>query len=625
MARHPRQFARYVLHTVGIQTLLVLALVVFGFLVTERLLVRWDLTEDARFTISEASKRIAREVQQPLKIRAYFSSNVPPRLEPFRRHTLDILEEYVAANRKNIQLERFDPTESAQAEAEAENYGVTPVEIPVYEATSVSVMKVFGAIVLLYLDKRSEVINVAARFREGYEGLSVLEYEVSSKMWQLTHDKPKLGIAGSLTSDMPRGDPFAFAGGGPKPEFESLQRVLGEAFEIDQVDLKTEDLDPAKMPCLAVVRPKELSDVEVFRLDQYLVKGGRVVLFITNGAITVNQFTGMSYRSFSTGLDEWLAHHGVRVPNEFVVHYQTAVPVGLRSVLPGTRLQVEVPTPNWFWPQIRPQYGGFDAHNPAVQSLTGVTFYWPHPVDVIADRFGPDKQAHVLVRSHAQESWRWKETSLVDFTQIDHAARQPRREDIVSSPIVVALEGKFTSYFADRPPPPSLMTPAKRESGNGGEEMKPPEVVKASEKPTHMVVVGNAVFVSDLVFGSRGNDDTVKQNAALAFNLLDWLARSEDLIALRAKRYEDRTLVDKEFKEAFERLVARQEELSELEFGRALDEAREKRNARQRRWRWINVTVPALVVIAAGFSVWILRAARRAQPARLPAPVPPKA
>ena len=89
-------FTKYVLNRVVIQTLLVLGIVIFGFLLVSGQVIRWDLTEDDRFTISEASHRLAGELQDPLTVRAYFSAEVPPRYEPLQQQVFDILAEYEA-------------------------------------------------------------------------------------------------------------------------------------------------------------------------------------------------------------------------------------------------------------------------------------------------------------------------------------------------------------------------------------------------------------------------------------------------------------------------------------------------------------------------------------------------
>ena len=282
-------------------------------------------------------------MEDPLTIRAFFSNNIPERIVPLQRQVFDILAEYEAHGGGKIKVERVDPLESKTAENEATEYGIRPIQLQVYEATQASSLQVYGSLALIYRDQKVETINIAQRYPQGYEGLSVLEYEISSKIWQLANDKPVVGLTGFLaTTPAPMGMPGR--GGQPRPEFEGLRRFLGEEFEVKDVDLKNEELDPSKVPLLLVVRPKEFTDVEVFRLDQYLMKGGRVLMFVTQGEVKPgypppgSRQRGLyRYQEFSTGLDKWLEHHGVRVPNEFVVHRANAYPTEIFAIrdIPG--------------------------------------------------------------------------------------------------------------------------------------------------------------------------------------------------------------------------------------------------------------------------------------------------
>jgi len=655
------RFLGYLLVKVGLQTLLVLALLVFGFLIADRLVWRKDLTEDRRYTIEAASKRIAAAVANPLRVKAYFSGNLPPMYLPLERQVFDILDEYVAANPEGlVKVERADPTKSQAVESEARGYGASFVQLPVVDTSSVSLINAYGSIVLLYLDRHSEVIDVASRYREGYEGLSALEFEISSKLWQLTNEKPKIGLCGQLSGGGRGANPFAPAPQ-DRPEFMTLRRQLGETCDVESVDLKTDEPDPARMPALLVVRPKEFTDVEKFRLDQYLVKGGRVLMFVTQGTVEQDRFGGGNFRfeAFNTGLDDWLAHVGLRVPKEFVCHWSNAYPIRVKRRLGP--LEVLEPQPFWFWPVVS-EPGAMDADNPAVSTIKTIHFFWPHPVDVLQDKLGGRRTATVLVRSHENESWRWTDLSRVDRRDLDERADRPRREQVVSSNLAVALDGTFTSFFADRPVPPSLVKPAEGSEGGEGEgdggegggegegegagkepegdgagkeaegaegaekpALKAPEgpaVVKESLKPTQLVVVGNALFVSDFVLGAEDSGDTAKAMTLLASSLVDWLARSPDLVALRNKRYADRKLRDKAFDERIA-AIKKDQDLDDKAFLEALDKEVENREARRTWWRWVNVLLPSGLVVLAGFGIWILRAALRARRAQLPPPSPP--
>lgn len=632
-----KQFVSYILNKVIIQTALVLGIVIFGFLLVENNVQRIDLTEDERFSISEASHDLAAAIEDPLTIRAYFSDNIPERIRPFQRQVFDILSEYEAHGGGKIKVERHDPLASSTAASEAQNYGVRPIELRVYEATEASALQVYGSIVLVYRDRASEVINIAQRYPQGFEGLSVLEYEISSKIWQLTHDKPKLGLTGFLERPGGRpGMPPQFGGGGqPRPEFTQLRRLLGEAFEVEEVDLKQEGPDPKKVPMLLIVRPKEFSDVEVFRLDQYLMQGGRVLMFVTQGLIDQTPWgkPTFTFSPFKTGLDPWLEHHGLRVPNEFVCQFGNAIPIQVETVtdIGFGPMRAFVQKENWFWPIIGAE-GALNQDNPAVQTLKQVIMLWPHPVDVLENKLG-DKQAEILVQSHGDESWRWKEIARVDRRHLTKADN-PSPSDFVASPVAVAVEGTFGSYFDKTPVPPSLIEPAEEDKGESedaegenpdeGEKKdedtekkdekkeetksKGPEVIKSSVEPTQLVVVGNSFFISDPWLQQQQ-----PERGLLALNLVDWLARSKALIALRAKRFTNRALVDEAYKEDLEGLKTKFNEgdIDESEFLEEMDKARDRQQARWKNDRWKNILGPCFAILFLGALVWVVRASGR--------------
>ncbi|MHC4958097.1 MAG: Gldg family protein [Planctomycetota bacterium] len=586
------RFTRWFIAQVGLQSVLVIAIVWFGFLLMEGVFVRLDLTQDKRFTISDASHRIASKLADPLTIRVYMSNEIPPRIEPLQRQVLDIVQEYEASSSGKIKVERYDPDQSSTARNEAKNYNLAPVPVQVYGETSVSQVQIYGGLVLVYQDRSSEVINFAARYGQGYEGLSSLEYEISSRIWQLSNEKPKLGLTGSLMSKpaMPMGP----RGQAPQPKFSSLRRILGESFEIENVDLKTAEVDPAKVPLLLIVRPRDFTDVETYRLDQYLMKGGRVILFVSQGEISQSPWApNLSWQPAKTGLDEWLAHMGLRIPQEFVLHYQTANPVQVEVDIGGLKGRTTVPS--WFRPMIVAE-DSFDKDNPAVQTLKQIAMFWAHPIDVLKDKLAPGVSSTVLVKSHAQESWRWKNLSKIDMRLVNARTDGPRESDLRASPVVVA-------------------------------KPKGPDVVKQSKKKGYLVAVGNAIFISDDVLGGQDRQvgDHAREATLLAFNLVDWLARSEDLIALRAKRFTNRQIVDEELEDEIKeaREKAGKGDMTRDQFLQAMDEANDKLKARRQQTGRKNLWIPVGLIVALGALVGIGRAGLRGRDPRIPAAKPP--
>ncbi|MEM8882821.1 MAG: GldG family protein [Planctomycetota bacterium] len=627
-----KPFLSYLFQKVILRTLLLFGILYFlGLLVNDSHL-RWDLTEDKRFTISEASYGLARELPDRLTIRAYFSKSdkLPESVFPYYQQAIDILREYEAASNGKIVIERFDPTENSAVKSEAEGYGIRAATVTALEATSVQRLNVWGSIVMLYRDRQSEVIDIALRYGEGYEGLSGLEYEISSRIWQLSNDKPTLGITGNLTSTPPNANPMNPMQARPRPMFQGLRRTLGDAFDIEDVDLNQTEPDPARIPCLLVVRPKEFNDTQVYRLDQYMMKGGRVIMFLTQGELSAG---GMGQRGgfipWKTGLEPWLEFQGVRVPTEFVVHWDEAYPEERRTTFQGIPVSQQVPNP--FVPIISGEREGLlNRENPAIQPLRTLLFLWPHPVDVLDARLGENVTAEVLVKSHKPQSWRWKDLARITLDEMRSAVESGKDAptETFSSPLIVALEGEFDSYYAKNPVPPSIAAAGTDAPGEEGaenkDEAKAPEVLKKS--PTNqLVVIGNALFVSDMVLGGQRRNKQAEQIAQVAFNLVDWLARSPELIALRAKKYSDRAITDKVVEETEEmEELYREGDISVDEFKDRYNAARDKQKLDRKAARSRNLWMPILLVSFVGLVVWVLRTVLRAARPDIPVAVPPE-
>ncbi len=97
-------FLRYVVGRVVMPTLLVLGSLIFGYFLIERSSLRWDLTEDQRYTVSDGTRRLVASLSDRLTIRAYFSVDLPPQVKPLERYIFDILEEFVVPSNGKIVL-----------------------------------------------------------------------------------------------------------------------------------------------------------------------------------------------------------------------------------------------------------------------------------------------------------------------------------------------------------------------------------------------------------------------------------------------------------------------------------------------------------------------------------------
>jgi hypothetical protein len=284
----------------------------------------------------------------------------------------------------------------------------------------------------------------------------------------------------------------------------------------------------------------------------------------------------------------------------------------------------------------REMEGCFNEDNPATHALRSALFLWPHPVELLDGKIGKGVTATVLVQSDESQSWRWKDMNRIGESQVMDGIQSGKDTPtkFYASPIIVGLDGTFESYYASRPVPPSLAAEGTDAPGEGDDEgsgekkegeaeKKGPDVIKSSE-PTQLVVVGNALFISDMTLRNGGESELGRQASQVAFNLVDWLARSPALIALRAKKFSDRALRDK-VEDALGDLEKEYDEgkITLDEYKARLSEAEDAQKAERKRKRWENILLPSGLVLLAGLVVWVVRASRRSTGAGIPPAVAP--
>jgi ABC-type uncharacterized transport system involved in gliding motility auxiliary subunit len=113
-----------------LKSILVLGILILVNFISVRFFTRLDLTKTHIFTLSEASKKLVGGLDDRVTIKAYFTEDLPSPYNNSRRQVLDILNEYKAYAKGNIQFEFINP-EGEKAEREAKESGVPAVEVQV--------------------------------------------------------------------------------------------------------------------------------------------------------------------------------------------------------------------------------------------------------------------------------------------------------------------------------------------------------------------------------------------------------------------------------------------------------------------------------------------------------------
>lgn len=229
--------------------------------------VRLDLSEQKLHTLSEGAKKIIQEVQEPIRLQYFFSdkaSRAFPEIRNYAKRVQEKLINFSERSRGKIQLAVIDPEPFSEAEDRATQFGLQGVPI------SVAGDALYHGLVATNSLDGQEVIPFFMPDKE-----ELLEYQIASILYKLNHpQKPILGI---LTTLPLFGEVNPQTGQPTRPL--SILEQLSEQFEIRYLDvnLKAVDKDAST---LLVVQPNELSSEALYAIDQFAMRGGKILMFV---------------------------------------------------------------------------------------------------------------------------------------------------------------------------------------------------------------------------------------------------------------------------------------------------------------------------------------------------------
>ena len=229
---------------------------------------RLDLTSNKLFTLSDGSHNIVARLDEPMTLRFYFSARQfadIPQFLTYGKRVRDLLEEYAAASKGMLNLQVIEPEPFSEAEDQAVGYGIQ--QLPISATGDMGYLGLVGTnataqeIPIPYLNPE----------REG-----ALEYEVTKLIYALAN--PKKRVIGVLT-DLP------VLAGSPNPQTGEPGRawasfeLLKELFELKTLDRELGKID-ADIDTLLVVHPKDLPRKMLYAVDQFILGGGKAIIFV---------------------------------------------------------------------------------------------------------------------------------------------------------------------------------------------------------------------------------------------------------------------------------------------------------------------------------------------------------
>lgn len=518
-----------------------------------------DLTATGQFTLADGTRRVIAKIPEPITLKFYYSKKVAAdyaQTAAYAKRVRDLLEEYAALSHGKIILQDVDPEPFTAAEDEATANGLTGA--PTDSGDTVY----FGLVGTNRIDGK-EVVPYFTAEREPY-----LEYDLSSLIYHLsTPTKPVLGVISSLPLDTGPGGMAAALQGNAQPN--TIYSELSESYATQMLDPNLSRI-PTNVAVLMVVHPTNLSAAQLYAIDQFVLGGGRALVFVDPNSEIAQAGGGIDPRGGGAPMSD--------LPKLFKawgVAFNSGKVIADRALAQRVQVSSDPRNPVASYPIWLHLSAAQFAHNDTVtsnlQSLNLASAGALEPVKHATTTFTP------LVMSST-------EAALLDSEQVRFNQRpqdlmaiiQPTGEAFT---IAARIAGPAKTAFPDGPPAP--MTTA----GQPPPAPLPPQL-KLSAGPINVVIMADSDIFDDRfwvrvanLYGKRIGTPFA-DNGAFVLNSVENLMGSGDLISLRTRATNDRpfTVVKElqadaqaQFQQEAESLQARltavQQRLHELEQG----------------------------------------------------------
>ena len=466
--------------------------------------VRIDFTEENLYTLSEGTQSILSKLDAPIKLKLYYSKTAANKgtegLRTFNNHFLyvqELLEQYVASSRNNLSLEVIDPRPDTPEEEDANVYGLKKFNLTETERYF------FG----LVAENESGAEKIIEFFDPAQKDR--LEYELTKLIYTVLNPKKvNIGLLSSMEIYVENSNPYMEQimrmQGKPVPQSWMVTRMLSELYTVKKIAKDTDSI--TGIDSLIIVHPKGFPEKTLFAIDQYLMKGGGLLVLVDPNAISdrsAGMMGGMSSSpdaGFKKLMDKW----GLELQaNAFAGDKYLS---GVGTFAPGQAGGRLLPLLNCNELCTR------NYNEPMASGIDNATFIFPGVLT--------SKQVEGVVHTPIMSTTEKGNSYTAAPYELNNPGALWDKFTEGSKPIVIAYKalGKYQTAFPD-----------------GIKEKK--TVVKTSEKESAIIVVSDVDFINDR-FSFKNTflgPAMANNNSTLFLNGVEALSGNVDLMRVRSK------------------------------------------------------------------------------------------
>ncbi|HIF58711.1 MAG TPA: ABC transporter [Rhodospirillales bacterium] len=471
-----------------------------------------DLTENRLYTLSQGSKEVIKTIEEPITFRLYYSPSFgeisPPHGNYFKR-VRELLEHFEVVSGGKIDLKIINPISFSVEEDEAVKFGIQGV--PLDQSGELGY---FGMAAVNSTDDRKTVPFFNPQ-REQF-----LEYDLTRLVYELA--EPKKKKIGLITSLLIEADPMLQYK--PWPIMEQVTQF----FEVKPIETEAMKIDD-DIDVLLIVHPKFLQDNLLYAIDQFVMRGGRLLVFLDPQNETARMTPRAPPGAGSSELKKLFDIWGIEFDeNKFVGDRTRAI----RVQAPVKGRDVIADYLSWGIYDKR----AMNANDIVTGQLTAISLASAGSLDLKAN----SKLKMIPLLQTSKISQRI-DAELVRGEINPEAILKQFKSENKSFTIAARFSGKVKSAFPDGPPKPKNDKKKKGTSSDDKKLAKPGPHIQETKTDLNMIVMADTdlltsrFWLQQQEFFGKKISTPVSNNADFLVNSLENLGGSQALISLRSR------------------------------------------------------------------------------------------
>lgn len=503
-------------------------------LVADKKFARIDLTTEKKYSVSNEMKHIMERLgDDEAKITYYVFARTPV-FEPYKRDMIDKLNEIKNASNGRVTLDVVDPSGNKKLMEELTQKDYLK-QVNVSQKDEMSMSNLISGLQITYKDKPSLDIPVIYNADE-------LEYQLGGRLIELTVSKKHL--VAIMAPPAPPAPPPQMQRGQRPPgngyEWLAQGGIDDKKFEIKNIDISEGNGIPKEAACLIVIRPKELSERQRYEVVKFLAEGGKMLLLAAPFRL-YSEMNSWKVDKTPSGLEDYLKECGVAFGQDFIAD-KSNLQLPQLNMFTG---KIETQTIPLFI-KIKPE--NIDQTTSLTRLMPGLVMPFPAEIKLDKDTLSKTGLSEVTLAKTTNQNWTIKFAENFNPVKVgeDEATLPPME---APKAVFVMLKGKFPFPY-DGKPIPEWNKPADKDKEKDAakdkdkekEKDKKVETAKAERKEGTLVICSSPDAFLQQYLEDRMLNQQMQGNIALISNITESMSFGDDLMRLRSKRYETRTL-----------------------------------------------------------------------------------